>query len=584
MNTRYRPLGLLGAAILLVALVLTAVADHHEPLEDPIPNPIPSGFLVELETLTDGLTAPNWGISAPGACQAEMNRLYVVDQVGILWAIDLATGDKHVYADVTDRLVELGVAGPGTFDERGFLGVAFEPGFAQNGLLYTYTSEPVAGEADFSTMPVGESANHQAVILEWQVPDPCDPDSVVDADSVRELLRVDEPQFNHNGGAVNFGHDGHLYIAFGDGGGRDDEGVGHGDSGNGQDASNVLGTILRIDPSGSNSANGQYGIPADNPFVGQADHVDEIFAYGFRNPFRFSFDMVGGALYAADVGQGFIEEVDLVEAGGNYGWNLKEGSFCFDPNGDEAGFVYDCDINGGLIDPIAEYDHDEGVSVIGGFVYRGNDLKHLNGRYIFGDWNQTFFANNGRLFYLDKNGDLTEFQIPGQEDLGISLNGFGQDAHGELYALGNLTGTPFGETGVVLKLTRPLYEATLSGDQEVIPVATDASGQARLVPSVDGSRLKVFIKVRHLQDALAAHIHCAPAGENGPVGVTLFSGGPVSIESGFLVRDVFTEPDAGNGCGWETLADVIDALASGDTYINIHTLANPPGEIRGQIE
>lgn len=584
MRTKAKFIGLVSLLFLTFALAFTAVADHHDPLEDPIPEPIPQGFLVDIEPVADGMTAPNWGIAAPGACQASMNRLYVVDQVGILWAVNLGSGAKHAFLDVSNRLVELGAFGPNTFDERGFLGLAFHPDYAHNGLLYTYTSEPKDGAADFSTMPAGIEPNHQAVILEWQVPEPCHANSVVDPESARELLRVDEPQFNHNGGALNFGLDDNLYIAFGDGGNRDDQGDGHGASGNGQNPANVLGTLLRIDPQGSNSANGQYGIPADNPFVGQPDYAAEIFAYGFRNPFRFSVDAHDGSIYVGDVGQGFIEEVDIAEAGGNYGWNLKEGSFCFDPNGDEPGFVYECDIDNGLIDPIAEYDHDEGISVIGGFVYRGQHLKHLNGRYIFGDWSQFFGGNNGRLFYLATNGDLTEFQIPGQDDLGIGLNGIGQDARGELYLLGNSTGTPFGDTGVVLKLTRPLYEAHLSGDQEVPPVATDAFGQARLIPSVDGSRLKVLLKVGHLENIRAAHIHCAAPGSNGPVGLTLFSGGPVTINGSLLVNANFTAPDPGNSCGWQSLADVIDALASGDTYINVHTSAHPSGEIRGQIE
>ena len=218
---------------------------------------------IRLEPVTSGLTAPIYGTFAPGGD----GRLFVSDQDGILWAIDLADGSKSVFADLSGLLVPLGAFGPGTFDERGFLGLAFHPEYTSNGLVYTLTSEPVGSEADFSTLPPNTTANHQAVIREWQVSDPGDPASVVDPASVREMLRIDEPQFNHNAGALNFGHDGMLYIALGDGGGRDDQGIGHGDSGNAQDPSNPLGSILRIDPQGSNSANGQYGIPADNPFV-----------------------------------------------------------------------------------------------------------------------------------------------------------------------------------------------------------------------------------------------------------------------------------------------------------------------------
>lgn len=161
----------------------------------------------------------------------------------------------------------------------------------------------------------------------------------------------------------------------------------------------MLATILRIDPDGDDSANGQYGIPGDNPFVGDPGALDEVYAYGFRNTLRISFDPETGELYAADVGQNDTEEVDRVVAGGNYGWPVREGSFAFDRNGDDPGFVTDEDPGiPGLIDPIAEYDHDEGIAVVGGFVYRGADVPQLR-RYLFGD----FFSpadGGGRMFQL----------------------------------------------------------------------------------------------------------------------------------------------------------------------------------------
>jgi glucose/arabinose dehydrogenase len=243
-----------------IGIALYASAAFALPLTDAI---VQGDIRIQLEPVATGLTAPNWGTTAPG----QDGHLMVSDQNGILWKIDLATGDKAVFLDTSARLVPLGIAGPGTFDERGLLGIAFHPSYRTNGLLYTYTSEPVNGDADFSTMPPATAANHQSVITEWQVPNPTNAASVVDPASARELLRIDQPQFNHNGGALNFGPDGNLYISIGDGGGRDDEGVGHGTSGNGQDAGNVLGSILRIDPLGNDSANGQYGIPGDNPFV-----------------------------------------------------------------------------------------------------------------------------------------------------------------------------------------------------------------------------------------------------------------------------------------------------------------------------
>ncbi len=461
-----------GLGLFVIGVLLFATIAYAAPglLADPVRT---SRKTIRLETVATGLTAPNWGTYAPG----DNGRLYVSDQAGTLWSIDLATGDKSVFLDVSDRLVPLGAFGEGTFDERGFLGVAFHPHYQMNGLLYTYTSEPVSGPADFSTMPPGVEANHQSVVTEWQVPDPSDPNSVVDPTSARVLFTVDEPQFNHNAGALNFGHDDMLYIALGDGGGADDDNaVGHGTSGNGQDPSNVLGSILRIDPQGSNSANGNYGIPADNPFVGQAGYAEEIFAYGFRNPFRFSVDMATGDLYAGDVGQNDLEEVDVVVAGGNYGWNIKEGSFCFDTNGSDRGFAFAQDPcpnePDNLIDPVAEYNTSEsldenidGRAVVGGFVYRGSAIPPLVGRYIFGDFSRftdTGVNNDGRLFFLNKKdivgknriktSKVFEFQIAGQDALGLSLLGFGEDSSGELYVLANEVGVPFGTTGVVLKI------------------------------------------------------------------------------------------------------------------------------------
>jgi glucose/arabinose dehydrogenase len=437
-------------------------------LDDPIPGGIAPGSIhVKLQPFASGLTAPNWGAAPPG----DTSRLFVVDQDGKLWAIRLSDGAKSVFLDVDPLLVALGAFGPGTFDERGFLGVAFHPDYAKNGLLYTYTSQPLDGPADFSTMPQGQNANHQAVITEWHVPDPGNPDSVVDPKSARVMLRVDEPQFNHNAGCINFGPDGLLYIALGDGGGADDKDgqnfigqpiIGHGCVGNGADNTNVLGDILRIDPLGSNSTNGQYGIPADNPFVG-GPGVDEIYAMGFRNPFRFSFDSLTGDMYVGDVGQNEIEEINVVVKGGHYGWNHKEGSFFFVPNGKLAGYVTDrpLSVPGGLIDPIAQYDHDEGISVIGGFVYRGNRIAPLKGRYVFGEF-AVQFDNDGRLFYLGDGHEILEFPLVDQAVVGLSILGFGQDAKGELYLMANSTGVPFGNTGVVLRLT--LRPGDLDGD------------------------------------------------------------------------------------------------------------------------
>ena len=234
------------------------------------------------------------------------------------------------------------------------------------------------------------------MVAQWRLTDRKATHLMVDPSSRRELLRIDKPQFNHNGGEIAFGPDGNLYIAVGDGGAADDQGPGHVSAGNAQSLApgNVLGKVLRIDPRGHDSANGRYGIPRRNPFVGR-DGADEIWAYGFRNPYRFSVDSRSGTLVVGDVGQNDIEEVDAVRPGRNYGWPVKEGSFLFDNGGDGAGFVTQRSpgIPAGLVDPVLEYDHTapggvrcgggappsacQGIAVVGGYVYRGHDVKVL---------------------------------------------------------------------------------------------------------------------------------------------------------------------------------------------------------------
>src|SRR5918995_896648 len=201
------------ASVLLFSLVVTPSAVAHppdSPFDDTVFAPIqPGGVPIGLEPLATGLTAPLKGVAAPG----QPNRLYVVDQPGVIWAVDLATGAKSVFGEMRSRIVTLGVFGPGTFDERGLLGLAFHPSYLSNGKLYTYTSEPVAGPPSLpTTLPEGVAPDHQNVVAEWRVPNPANPASIVDPTSRRELLRVDWPQFNHDGSDVSFGPDELLYI------------------------------------------------------------------------------------------------------------------------------------------------------------------------------------------------------------------------------------------------------------------------------------------------------------------------------------------------------------------------------------
>ena len=445
-------------------------------LSDPIPAPIRAGHIrVGLRTVATGMVSPVAGAFAPGI----ENRLFVADQIGKIWSVDIGRhpGPKTLFADLSGLVVRLADIIPGSgYDERGLLGLAFSPDYPENGLVYTYLTEPWGRPADFSTQP-GLQNNCDAwlpfsprpcqnVVLEWHVRDPNDPNTTIDMSSQRELMRIDKPQFNHNAGALAFGPDGMLYISVGDGGFANDVAPGHGVGGNAQSLApgNVLGKILRIDPRGDNSANGQYGIPRDNPFVGRQG-ADEIFAYGFRNPYRMSFDQNTGQLWVGDVGQNDIEEVDIVRAGGNYGWHVKEGTFTFnpgvglDPNG---GFVSanSPGMPPGLIDPVAEYDHtaphgsvEQGEAIVGGFVYRGSRVPALAGKYVFGDYSRVFGKPEGRLFYMCASPNVTHRVCNLVVDPGIAVFGFARDASGELYVLGNKTGVVAGDTGVVEMLT-----------------------------------------------------------------------------------------------------------------------------------
>jgi len=475
----------------IVVDVFTYTADEPLPVFDssnPIPEIITNGAVtIELTDIATGLVSPVWGTFSP----VDTTRLFVVDQVGILYAINLNSMAVSSFLDLSSRLVTLGAFGPDSFDERGFLGFAFHPSYGTNGLIYTYTSEPNTSSADFSTLTVGQTANHQSVITEWQVPLPSDPTSIVDITTARELLRIDQPQFNHNGGALNFDNNGYLLISLGDGGNADDEGDGHGTSGNGQDTSNPLGTLLRIDPLGSDASNGNYGIPSSNPFFGGSE-VQEIFAYGLRNPFRFSIDSSTGDIWLADVGQNHIEEINKITAGGNYGWNHKEGSFFFQGNASSDGSVSDQDPGAplGLIDPVAEYDHDEGIAIVGGFVYRGSLLPELFGRYVFGDFG-SFSADAGKLFYLSSTNEILAFDL----SLPFGVLGFAQDADGEIYILSNTTGTPFGTTGKVMRV-EPVGSNTSpdNDDTNIVSTSDSSGGGCFIATAAYGSILHPYVQ------------------------------------------------------------------------------------------
>ena len=425
---------------------------------------IPKGEItVNLESVASGLISPTHLTHAGDGS----GRLFVVDQAGYIRVID-ASGTllPTPFLDLTGEIPALNAG----FDERGVLGLAFHPNYASNGRFYVRYSRPrtgTSGEPCFGT----SRGCHEEVLAEFSVsgdPNVANPTPTV-------LFAIDEPQFNHNAGAVAFGPDGYLYFTLGDGGGAndglDDPGLPHGPTGNGQNVNTALGAMLRIDV----DSGAPYAIPADNPFVG-TDGLDEIYAYGFRNPFRFSFDDGPGGdnrLLVADVGQALYEELDVVQAGGNYGWVTREGAHCFDPFNPGTPLP-NCNSTG-LIDPIAEYLHEDGgISIIGGYVYRGAELPGLGGTYIFGDFSADF-GPTGRVYYLDESTAPTEILElrfgGGDAPLGVYVKGMGEDEDGELYVLVSSELAPTGTSGEVLRMGRSFGDANGDGHVDLADAA-----------------------------------------------------------------------------------------------------------------
>jgi glucose/arabinose dehydrogenase len=382
--------------------------------------------------------------------------LFIVDQIGLVRIVKDGSLLSAPFLDLRSEIVAVNTF----FDERGLLGVAFHPDYASNGRFFVRYSAPRPGVP--SEPCFGSSRGcHEEVLSEFSAS--TDPDLANPTGTI--LFRTSEPQFNHNGGTVAFGPDGFLYFALGDGGGAHDgladAPPSHGPIGNGQNIETALGAMLRIDVDGGTP----YAIPEDNPFVG-VPGLDEIYAHGFRNPYRFSFDDGPGgddSLIVADVGQNLFEEIDIVDKGGNYGWVIREGAHCFDPFNPNLPPA-SCPATGPsgepLVDPIAEYDHGDGIAIVGGFVYRGSRSPGLLGRYVFGDFSTGFFSPAGRLFYLAEPvpGDfqIREFRISDADvPYGHFLRGFGEDEHGEIYVLGSDDLGSFGSSGIVERISMP---------------------------------------------------------------------------------------------------------------------------------
>jgi glucose/arabinose dehydrogenase len=404
---------------------------------------------IGLSLMAENLASPVALVEAPDGT----GRLFILEQGGFI-RILLPNGTllPEPFLDLQSRLVLVDNLG-----ERGLLGLAFHPDFAVNGRIFVYYSAPLraGGPAGF---------DHTSHISEFLVVPPGA--NRADAGSERIVLQVDQPQGNHNAGTVVFGPDGFLYISLGDGGGANDVGPGHvedwyavNEGGNGQATQNLLGSILRIDVDGGIP----YGIPPQNPFVGLPFlGRPEIFAYGFRNPYRISFDM-GGAnqLFAGDAGQVLREEVSIVVRGGNYGWNVKEGTICFSTANPSVplGNCPALDPQGNaLIDPIIEFVNSNqpgglGNAVIGGHVYRGAAFPELFGLYIFGSLSTAGESGGSILMAEPASQGLWPFEAPvisttPDGRLGRLVLGFGQDLNGEIYVLT----TGGGNTGQVFKI------------------------------------------------------------------------------------------------------------------------------------
>jgi glucose/arabinose dehydrogenase len=432
-------------------LILPGCKKHDEDSDSQQP---PS---VDLQLIADSLVSPLQVVPAQGT-----KKLFIPDQIGKVWLVD-TNGKKWPtpFLDLSSRIVSLN----GNYDERGLIGLAFHPDFATNCRYYVYYQMPPrpGGPAP------GVSWNNLSRVSMFRAN--CD-ERRTDMSTEKVLLEWDDPQGNHNGGALAFGPDEFLYIAIGDGGGAADTAVGHVDDwypvnkgGNAQNIeANFFGKILRINiKSGT-----PYSIPIQNPFL-NTPGLDEIYAYGFRNPYRMSFDMGGDHdLIASDAGQVLYEEINVVKKGGNYGWNVKEGTSCFNAanNKQALGSCPSADnLGNALTNPVIELNNwqnpagGKATTVIGGYVYRGQAIDGWDGKYIFGTFSQTPTTPNGELFMATPSGssgwDYKKVSIKDHpNDLGYYLKGFGQDNDGEMYVTVSSVAGPQGNTGKVFKIVK----------------------------------------------------------------------------------------------------------------------------------
>lgn len=408
-----------------------------------------SGIEVRLDSVATGLVAPLL-LTEP---DDGSDRRFIVDQPGQIRILD--ADDELLdepFLDLGDSIVDLDPA----YDERGLLGLTFHPDYEENGRFFVYYSAELDDGAP-------EAWDHTSHISEFKVSED-DPDRA-DPDSENVILTVDQPFNNHNAGQIRFGEDGFLYIPLGDGGNGgdidpEDDDRGRPERGNAQTTDNLLGTVLRIDvDAAAGGANGQtYAIPPDNPFVEEQEIRAEIWAYGLRNPYGFSRDLESGDFYAAEAGQALFEEVNLIESAGNYGWNIREGTACFNTENFTQP-LEDCAETGyrgePLIGPVAQYRRspDTGSVVVPGVMYRGDELSELQGKLVFGDYSRIRFRPEGVIYLADPDaGELpwpvSEVTVSGDRDatsngrLTRFLLGISQDLDGDIYAMTTSIGGP----------------------------------------------------------------------------------------------------------------------------------------------
>ncbi len=372
---------------------LPAIPEPTLPPKATRASPSDASFSLGIEPLVQGLTRPVFVTPAGDGS----GRLFIVQQTGQILIFENGQLLKQPFLDIRSKITTAG-------NEQGLLGMAFDPNYSKTGVFYVNYSRKENGDNIIARYKTTSDPN------------------VADPNSEQVILTIKGFEPNHNSGMLAFGPDGYLYIGTGDGGGAGDR---HGPIGNAQSLNILNGKILRIDVNADT-----YSIPPTNPFVNQSDALPEIWAYGLRNPWRFSFDKATGDLYIADVGQGSKEEVDFQPAGDkggeNYGWRVMEGNDCYNPS-------TNCDTSG-KVKPIFDYSHDFGCSITGGYVYRGSQYPWLVGQYIFADYCTGIVWTTSR----DASGQWHTRQIGKFND---TISSFGQDQDGELFVVGHGSGT-----------------------------------------------------------------------------------------------------------------------------------------------